>query len=249
MALFESLKNKKREYRNVLTGEIISKRQYDKYRRGGLSNEMSAKLEKVTNLDLALSRPARGRKSILKSSETEKELILEARKEDLQRRKDLEEKRKMERAVERKIARQSRKTVKRGKINRYTLKAGRAGARIPFNTYDEYVELIKDAQKDGNIHSYGLGIIGYHEDKGDERAITVFTQRRVARNEPAISREEFDEEMEDAINSKAYFIFQHYFMFLAYNMEYVYQKAKKGNRMNATMRNYEARRKTREGKI
>lgn len=249
MALFESLKNKKREYRNVLTGEIISKRQYDKYRRGGLSNEMFAKLEKVTNLDLALSRPARGRKSILKSSETEKELILEARKEDLQRRKELEEKRKMEKVVERKIARQARKTVKRGKITRHTLKAGRAGARIPFNTYDEYVELIIDAQNDGNIHAYGLGVIGFDENTGDERAITVFTMRRVARNEPAISRDEFDEEMEAAIQERSYFIFQHYFLFLAYKMEYAYQKAKKGNRMNSTMRNYEARRKTREGKI
>lgn len=62
---------KDRRALNISTGEIISRRQYDKLsgRLGPYSSyEAKAKANKLANPDLASSRPARGRKSNLKST-------------------------------------------------------------------------------------------------------------------------------------------------------------------------------------
>jgi hypothetical protein len=66
---FEPLGGSSRSFRNITTGEIISRRQYDKLygalKRGGLSSyEAKAKKKFAENPELALSRPAPGRKKI-----------------------------------------------------------------------------------------------------------------------------------------------------------------------------------------
>lgn len=223
MALFESLKDKGRNYRNTITGEVVSKRQRDKYLRAGLSNETAAKLNKVTNLDLALSRPARGRPSILKKSETEKKLILDARKEDLQRKREIAAEQKELKFIERKIAQQERKKVTRGRVTKAMLKPGSMGARVSFNTYGEYLKCLAEAKSIGVVRGYGLGMVGFDEKTGEERGITVFGMILI--KDAPIKQDVFDERFEEERIARQYFVFQHYFMHVAFREDF-YTKVK-----------------------
>jgi len=72
---FQYLGGKDRRYLNTLTGETISRRQYDKLsgKLGEFSSyEKKAKASKELNPELYAARPARGRSSQLKSSLTSK---------------------------------------------------------------------------------------------------------------------------------------------------------------------------------
>lgn len=212
--LFERIPGPKREYRNILTGEIVGRRTRDKYYRAGLTNEKLAELNKVTNLDLALSRPARGRASILKKEPTERELILAARKEDLKRRKEIAAEQKELKAIERQIRKQELKKVRRNRVTNAILKGGARGARVSFNTYDEYLKSLKEAKALGTVEGYGLGMVGYDDKSGESRAITVFTMQSI-RNRP-ISEEVFEERFDEEREERLYFVFQHYFMHVAF---------------------------------
>ncbi|HKY45599.1 MAG TPA: hypothetical protein VJM50_21095 [Pyrinomonadaceae bacterium] len=208
------MKNKKREYRNVLTGEIVSKRQRDKYMRAGLSNERAAEMNRVTNLDLALSAPARGRKSILKLEGEEKRIILEARKEELAIKKQRAKEEKAAKALEREIAKQRRKKVTRTRITKDLLRPGSKGARGKFNNYNEYLKSLSEAKALGVISDYALGMVGFDENSGEDRAITVFGLRDI-RNKP-YTEEVFEERMREEREERLYFVFQYYFIHLAY---------------------------------
>lgn len=223
MARFISLKNAKREYLDTLTGETVSKRQRDKALRSvfsekPISNERAARLNRESNLELALSRPARGRASILKKEETEKQLILEARKEDLKRKAEIAAELKAQKAIERQIAKQERKKVTRQRVHKGMLNPGSYGARATFNTYNEYLVSLKEAKQVKEIFSYGLGMVGFDEKSGESRAITVFTMQYITN--PPIPEARFEERMLEERMERQYFVFQYYFMHLAFKKEY-----------------------------
>jgi len=223
MSRFVSLKDKGRNYLDTVTGETVSKRQRDKAMRGSLSNEMAAKMNKITNPELAVSRPARGRTSLLKKSETERALIAAARIEDEQRRIELLKKAREEAFIKRTLQRKANKKVTPKHISTRLLKAGMRGARVPFNTYADYVTMLKEAKATGKIIAYGLGMQGYNENTGQDLSITVFTLASV--NNKPLSEEVFEETFLEERESRMYFIFQHYWMHVAFSNEYAEKRA------------------------
>lgn len=225
MAAFERVPGVLRQYRNTATNEVISRRQYLKTLRAGLSNEKFAQLNAITNEELSVSRPARGRKSLLKTGEVERHQIAQARIEDKKRREELAIEAKKERELNKLLKkRSSKKPVKRKHVTGRLLKAGRKGARVPFDSYEDYVEMFKEAVRGGKVMFYGLGMEGYHENTGKELDITVFTMRTFTR---PIPEAEFYSHMEDALEEHSYFVFTNYWMHLAFKEEYAKQKAEK----------------------
>jgi len=223
MATFTALNNKTRQYVNNETGEIISRRQYLKIKRGGISNETNAKLNALKNPELAISRPARGRASLLKKTETERELIAQARLEEKIRKAEIAAEKKKEKELERILKKAgSKKPVKRMKVTNRLLKAGRMGRRLPFQTYDDYVEMYKEAKALRTIIAYGLGMEGYHSSTGEHVVFTVFP---MAAFDHLLTEDEFEDGMQDALDERSYFEFTNYFMHLAFKKEYARDKA------------------------
>lgn len=225
MAAFERIPGVLRQYRNTATGEVISRRQYLKTIRAGLSNEKFAQLNAITNEELSVSRPARGRKSLLKIGETERKQIAAARIEDKRRREELAIQQRKDRELNKLLKkRATKKPVSRKHITGRLLKAGHMGARIPFQTYEDYVEMFHEAVRSKKVMFYGLGMQGYHENTGKELDITVFTMRTFTRPLP---EDEFYAHMEEAMEEHSYFVFNNYWMHLAFKKEYATEKANK----------------------
>lgn len=225
MARFTALNNKTRQYIDNTTGEIISRRQYQQRSRGGITNELNARLNAAKNPELAAIRPARGRASALKKTETEKHLIAQARLEDAARRKEIAAEKKAEREAEKLLAKRATKKVhKRRKITMSVLKPGHKGARLPFDNYDDYVAMFWEAKRGGKVIFYGLGASGYHENTGKELDITVFTMRTLTNPIPETL---FNDEMDAAIEEISYFEFSHYWIHLAFKEEFAQQRATK----------------------
>jgi len=221
MARFISLKDKGRNYLDTLTGETVSKRQRDKALRGNISNELAAKMNRQTNLELAVSRPARGRASLLKKSETERALIAAARIEDEARKAELLKKEREEKFIQRTLARKAEKKVKFRHLTNRILKPGSKGARVNFNTYEEYLILAKEAKALGTVIAYGLGMVGFDENSGKDLGITVFSL--MSPNMKPITRPVFEETFLEERENRMYFVFQHYFMHVAFKKEF-YEK-------------------------
>lgn len=235
---FESLKNAKRQYRNIKTGEVISKRAYDTIRRGGITNEKAAILERIKNPVLAASRPAKGKKSLLKLPENEQLVIAKARIEDEKRKKEIAKQLRDENAFNKKFNKEVNKKVRVKKIRPQLLKTGSKGARISFNDYDDYLKLFNDGKKatvrvGGKtiplLFAYGLGMVGVdeREDSGEPKklAVTVFTMK--AFDKP-ISEKDFYGAMKDELDDRAYFKMSHYFMHLAFSIDYARDRKQRG---------------------
>ena len=231
---FERVKgDSARRYRNKKTGEIISRRQWLQLK-AGTTLENKAKMNRLTNQKLSELRPARGRASALKKSEVEKELIAEARIEDRARRMELAEQAKRERQLKLIKDRKAKKHVRAKKFNVRLLKPGRLGVRIPFNEYDEYVEIFKDAKASGKVLAYSLGLAGYDERDGKDLGITVFTLRAFDR---PIKEDAFNDAMADELEERSYFMFTNFFMYLAFKKEYALQKTQRAKAREQRKRN------------
>ncbi len=216
------------------TGQIISRRQYDKlYKTFGLSYEEKAKSNRARNLELALSRPARGRKSIQKLPEQERKLIVEARKEALIRQRELEKELKAQNELQRLINKRQAKKVKKYAINTRLLKSGHYARRIPFEDWDDYIRILKEARLVKQIRFYGLGIEGYDENNGNVLTATVFTMRTM---EMTVSEEDFYEEMETALMEWSYFHFTNYWIHLAFAKEYAQERKNKKDKRDRAKR-------------
>lgn len=221
MARFKPLGGKSRRYLDTKTGETISRRAYQKITQG-LSFEEKAAFNRAQDATTSILRPARGRKSALKGTATEKNIIAEARLEAAKRQREIAKAEKERKAVARKIARVTGRKTKRRKITKKLLKPGSFGARVSFDDYDEYLAILNEARQTGVIFSYGLGMVGVNENTGQDLGITVFRMTFLG---DTIPRDEFEYEMSAALEERAYFMFAHYFMHLAFKKEYAQQLA------------------------
>lgn len=223
MAKYTAIKgDKARRYINEETGDIISRRQFLNIRHLGLGSlEQRAKQARSSNLELALSRPARGRKSLLKVEGEEKQFIIQARIEAEKREREKKQEIKTLKAFEREAKKQLNKRIHVKKLSLGLLKPGAKGFRISFNTYEDYESLYRQMRHIGvrKIIAYGLGMVGFDENTNEPRGITVF---RMYRNEePIIPRKIFEERMEEERRERLYFVFQHYFMHFAVAVKYI----------------------------
>ena len=213
---FKSLGGTSNKYLNIATGETISRRQYDKLKRPGFTDESLAKLKKSIDEKAQLSRPARGRTSIKKIAPDVREDIAEIRKEFADSKAQAIKQTKAEKKLQSSIERQKNKKVRRKKIRKQLLKPGQSGTRIAFSDYEEYLEAMSEAKRIGNIvFGYALGWHGVDERDGLAKDVTVMTMTSF-RDGP-ISEEEFEEMFSDSIEEKSYLIFLNYFMHVGFS--------------------------------
>lgn len=218
MARFTALKGSARRYLDNVTGKEVSRRQYQEYMRGGTTNEQLAAINRAQNPIIAAARPAKGRKSALRASPQEREIIAQARIEDKLRREVIKQEAKKQREIEKLLAKRGAKKPKRRKrITLSLLQPGRIGRRIEFYTYQDYVEMFAEAKSGGKVKFYGLGMQGYHENTGQELDITVFTMRTFTRPLP---EDEFNAHMEEEMENRTYFVFTNYWMHLAFDKQF-----------------------------
>lgn len=211
---------------NTETGIEISRRAYDKIRRG-LSNEQLRDINAEIEPEKQLARPARGRSSALKAPAEVRRDIVAARKEEQTQRKRREAELKEQQKITNKIEREKARKVKRKVIRKQLLVPGRMGARISFNDYSEYLDAVKEAKKSGVVFSYSLGWHGVDERTGLTRDVTVFTGASVnlIRGE-----DEFDAEFEASIEEKSYMIFLNYWMHVAFSKSFAEEWAKRNGK-------------------
>lgn len=227
-----SLGGKSRQFKNTETGEILSRRQYDKLvgRIVG-SYEKKAKENKLKNLEEALARPAPGRTKAV--TEKEKELRAEIEKERLQI--------KAETAIEKKAKKKANATKIR-KIRPQLLETGKKARRIPFLTYEQYenyVEQMRNQRMSNGrrlIYSYGIGIYGYRTEDG-ETELTGATLTPQMTPSVLLSKEKFTELSEDFLLSKSYFTFISYYLHLHFDDEYSANRLKQSNLKNLRVSN------------
>lgn len=211
-------------YVNVATGEEISRRQYDKLRRPGFTNESLAELNRQVESVKAAQRPARGKSSLKKLPPELRDLEAERRVFQEIARKKREKEIAEQKRIAREIERQRGKKVKTPKrITGALLTPGALGRTIEFeNGYPEYLSLYEQAKKSGKIFSYSIGVDGIDSRTGRRYRATVFTQRGFDR---PISAETFNAEIRAFLESKkSYFIFKNYAMHLAFAIDYAKQK-------------------------
>lgn len=214
---WEYLGGKTRRYKNTLTGQEISRRQYDQMV-NPTTYEKKAAHNKAINLEKAVLRPARGRKSYVKSQDWIQKEIAAQRIEAAEKKKAASAAAKKERELTRTVQRKKTKTVKTRKVAKRYLPKGKLGWRIPFADYDQYVKLLEDARATGVVHIYGLGFTGVDVRLGVEKSVTVFRMRSISMVE---SEDEFYETMQDAQNEYSYLEFMHYYIHLAIDKDFV----------------------------
>lgn len=224
METYRPLGGTSRRYLVVATGEEISRREFLKRTRG-VSFEQIVAQNKATNLEATLARPARGRKSVTKLAPEEQSVIIEARKEAEQRKREIAAQKKAEKAVEKKVQALAKKSVRQKKVTKQLLKTGRLGARIAIGSYDGYLQALKEARAIGVVIAYSIGVVMANSETGDERDATIFSLRDVS---DEIDMPEFMRETREFLESRTYkATFVHWFMHLAYSKKYAQERVRK----------------------
>lgn len=223
MPTYRPLGGKSRRYLEIESGQEISRREYLKRTRG-------TSFEKIRDENLrkdplaSVLRPARGRKSAQKAEE--KALIAQMRLEE-KREKELRDKIEKERKrVERQIKKVVGKKVSRKKISKRLLKPGRLGARIVFNSYDEYLEALREMRALGEnvVWGYGVGVVIANEETGEERDATLWTLQGIGET---IGEEELWDVTTEFLESRAYKAqFARWFMHVRFAKSFALSKAK-----------------------
>jgi len=205
------LGGKDRRYKNEVTGQELSRRQYDKLK-GGLSYEKKAAHNKLINPELSVIRPARGRKSYVKAEDWAKKEIAAQRLETEAIKKKAADAAKKEKEIARKGERLVAKKIKVKKVAKRYFPKGKIGWRIPFSTYEDYKILLKDAKATGAIFAYGLGYVAVDERLGEYKTVTVFPMRSLSMVE---DEPDFYQAMFDSLEQYSYLKLAHYFIHFA----------------------------------
>lgn len=215
---FKYLGGKTRRYLNTITGEEISRRQYDKLVNPVISYEKKAAHNKAINPKAAILKPARGRKSYVNAPDWVKEEIAESRLEAEKTRKETEAAIKKGNKAERDTTRLSAKKVKVKKVRKHLIPKNRIGWRLAFNTWDELNTMVKDAKATGVIFAYALGFVGVDSRIGVLRPVMLQGFKSINN---IISEQEFYELMGDAIAQYTYMKLAYYFVQFAIDKKFV----------------------------
>lgn len=208
-------------YRNTVTGETISRRQYIKLTTGS-TPEQIAKINRARDLEASLARPAPGR-----TKATNKDVI-EARKQEFIRLDNERSRRQLERQLK---AKAKKGRVK--KIRKQLLKAGKRAARIPFWTYSDYLLLrqqcldVKLPNGRRLITSWAIGIEGLDERDGKLLTATLWPLMSPS---VLIDENEFEAEVTGFLEGHSYFLLTNYFAHLHFDTYYAEEKSQKTSR-------------------
>jgi hypothetical protein len=224
----EAGSGKSKRYVNEQTGEIVSRRQFDKIRREKelgekTTNEKLAELSKQIDPLKQAARPARGRTSIQKLEPKTREDIARSRVENAKALEEADKRRKEEKAVQKRIEFAKRRHIKVKKITARLLRPGHMSANVEFNDYEDYLDLFEQAKKSGKIFSYGIRLIGVDARDGLIKTPTVFRMRAF---DIPIDEDEFIDTINDFVESKGYFVLIGLSMHLAFTKSFSEQHAK-----------------------
>lgn len=215
-----------RNYQNVNTGEIISRRRYDTLSKG-ISYEAKAAHNRAINPKLAVLRPARGRKSALRYDAETREQFATSRIERAEVKRREREEEKARKALEREIARKQKKRVRAKHVTKQSLRPGNMAIRYPFNDYGELSRMLDEAKKIGVVFGYSLGWHGVDTRTGQEKDVTVFTLSHI---NTRISEDEFYDEMDNSYLDYSYLSFMYFWVHIRFTKQYAIEKAIKAGR-------------------
>lgn len=221
------LGGKSRRFKNTETGEEISRRQFQNKEKG-ISFEAKAKANKEENLAASVARPARGRTKAQTQAEIEQRLENAALQEENKRVNKIG-----------KAASAANKRIKVKKIRPQLLTGGHRAERIPFSDYDQYADLMEQAQTvqaptGGRlIVAYGFGISGFDERTGNKMDATLV---RLQSPRVVMDEDEFNEIVDDYIYEHPYFILSYYWLHLQFNLNYVEKRGKDARKKASPMK-------------
>lgn len=210
---FKALGGKDRNYVDLKTGAVISRRQYDKLR--GIYYEAKAEANKAADEGRQLLAPARGRKSARKKTAEEKEREVTARKAAKEKAE-----------LAKKIEAQKRRKFKRRKLTKKSLVPGRMAVRMNLSGYDDYVAAMTDAKGLGIevVNGYALGVIVVDTETGKLKYF--FTMNLRWMGDKILTEDQFFEEVSREESSSSGPTVG-YFIHFAYAQKYAESVAKK----------------------
>lgn len=212
-----------RNYFDTETGEIISRRQYDKLygalKKAGLSSyEAKAKQNLAKSEAEQLARPARGRTSLRGYSEETKRDIVNARHEFKAQKAQTA---KVKKAQDKIRARANRRPA----ITNRLLKSGKMSRRVYTGLSQEEIQEVIEEARQARVFAYGVGVIGVDEQTGDERDVWYrMDGKKVMRPVGDDFTDEDFESMMDWISEYSYLIPAAAFVHLSFEIEYARQK-------------------------
>lgn len=229
---WEPLGGTSRRYRNVETGQILPRRQFDKLR--GISYEKKAEYSRARDPAAFYLRPARGRSSARKLEGEFAQQVAEERKAAQQAAREAERAATAESRRLREVRRKTNRRVKQKVIRPQLLKPGHKAERISFDTYEGYLKAIHEmramrvtvnGRRERGIIGYVLGIVGV-VDKNGKETLTGATLTRLQNqdNEP-LSESELFAVTEQYLETRPYFMFLHWTLQVSFNIHYAREKA------------------------
>ena len=228
------LGGKTRQYRNIKTGETISRRQYDKLR--GINYERKAYFSKARDPKTFYLRPARGRKSARDLSGEFAQQVIEERKAAEAVKQKEKKAEVVKRKKKRKFERQVNKRVHQKVVRPQLLKPGSKGARISFDSYEGYLKALNEmrnmrvtvnGQRQPGVAGYAIGVIGTMQVNDVPTVIGAFLTRMRSPQSAPISEDDLIAMTEQFLESRPYFTFLHWFIHIAFNIHYAREKKAK----------------------
>ena len=197
-----------RKFQNKKTGEIITRRQYDKQR--DIKFEEKAAKNKAKNFYEQILRPARGRKSALKLAPEQKKIEAHKREENLK-----------DKLIEKDLLKSTKHSKIPKTINKRSFKAGYKGRRflVDFSA-DAVNELLSVARKYKGALGYTVAVVFVDERTGKQGAFELGGLR-------AFDMSFTDDDFLDAIDQirykKSYIIAKKFSVYIALKYE-VYEE-------------------------
>lgn len=221
-----------RQYRNVETGQIISRRQLDKLR--GIAYEQKAEYSRARDPAAFYLRPARGRSSARKLQGEFARQVAEERKAAQQAAREAQRAAAAEGRRLREVRRKANRRVKQKTIRPQLLKPGHKAARISFDTYEGYLKAVREmramrvtvgGRRERGVVGYTLGIVGVVEKNGIEMFTGATLMRLQNPDNAAMSEDELFAVTEQYLESRPYFRFLHWTLQVSFNIHYAREKA------------------------
>lgn len=221
---WQRLPGASRNYFDTDTGEIISRRQYDKLygalKKAGLkSYEEKAQKNLQKSEAEQLARPARGRTSIQKLAEGPRQDIVNARHEFKEQKAKTAKVKKAQDKIRNRASR-------RPKITNRLLKSGRMSQRVYVPLSAEAIQEVVEEARTARVFSYGVGIVGVDEQTGEEREVwfRLDGMQGVTRSIRDDFTDDDYENMVEFFSEYGYLIPVAAFVHLSFEKEYAKQK-------------------------
>lgn len=228
------LGGKTRRFKNVVTGETISRRQFDRLR--NIQYERKAKFSKARDAATFYARPAKGRTSALRFAGEIKKEIIEARKEAAETKQRIVQQTRAVKKLERETQRKANKRVHQKQVRLQLLKPGNLGARISVSSYEGYLKALSEmralkatvnGKRIAAVNGYAVGVVGYDDRQGESKMLGATLWHMRDPDAKPIPEKDWYERTQEFIDEHTYFVFLHWFIHVAFAKEYAQDKKRR----------------------